>query len=127
MNAGLRTPLKDVRGLGSARAGTRHFIVQRTTAIALVPLSLWFVWLALSLVHLDYVAARALIAQPCNAVLMIAFLVAGFWHAQLGVQVVIEDYVHGSLEMVFQLLVKLLAALGALVGVLAVVRIALGS
>ncbi|MBL8298975.1 MAG: succinate dehydrogenase, hydrophobic membrane anchor protein [Rhodanobacteraceae bacterium] len=124
----LRTPLKTVRGLGSARSGTRHFIVQRITAVALVPLSCWFVWLALSLVHLDYAGARALIAQPLHAVLMVAFVGSVFWHAQLGLQVVIEDYVHTpGLEIASQLAVKFLCVLGALASILAVVRIALGS
>jgi succinate dehydrogenase / fumarate reductase membrane anchor subunit len=124
----LRTPLKTVRGLGSARGGTHHFIVQRITAVALVPLSLWFVWIALSLVHLDYAGARALIAYPLNAVLLSAFVLAVFWHAQLGLQVVIEDYVHTpGLEIASQLAVKFLAVLGALASLLAIGRIAFGS
>ena len=124
----LRTPLKQVRGLGSARGGTHHFIVQRITAVALVPLSLWFVWLAVSLAQLDYAGARALVGQPVNAVLLLSFILAAFWHAQLGVQVVIEDYVHTPvLEISAQIAVKFLCALGALACILAVVRIALGS
>ena len=90
----LRTPLKRVRGLGSAKSGTHHFIVQRITALALVPLVLWTIWFALRLMHADYAQARALVHQPLNAVLAIAFVIALFWHAQLGVQVVLEDYVH---------------------------------
>lgn len=128
MSKHLRTPLKTVRGLGSARGGTHHFIVQRITAVALVPLSLWFVWLALSLIHLDYAGARALVAHPLNAVLLAAFVISVFWHAQLGLQVVIEDYVHTpGLEIASQLAVKFLCVLGALACILAVVRIALGS
>ena len=90
----LQTPLKRVRGLGSAKSGTHHFIVQRVTAVALVPLVLWIVYVALELLHADYAHARALVHQPFNAMLLIAFVVALFWHAQLGLQVVIEDYVH---------------------------------
>jgi succinate dehydrogenase / fumarate reductase, membrane anchor subunit len=124
----LRTPLKQVRGLGSSRGGTHHFIVQRITAVALVPLSLWFVWIALSLGQLDYAGARALVGHPVNAVLMVSFILAAFWHAQLGVQVVIEDYVTTpALEIASQIAVKFLCALGALACTLAVVRIALGS
>jgi len=123
----LRTPLKRVRGLGSAKSGTHHFIVQRVTAVALIPLVLWIIWLALALLHADYARARALVHTPFNALLLIAFLIAAFWHAQLGVQVVIEDYVHTRwLEVAAQLAVKFLCALGALASVLAVVRIALG-
>jgi len=127
MNTNLQTPLKRVRGLGSARSGTRHFIVQRVTAIALVPLTLWAIWLALMLLHADYAHARALVHQPLNAVLLIALVVAVFWHAQLGVQVVIEDYVHTRwLEVTAQLLVRFACLLGGLACVLAVIRIALG-
>jgi succinate dehydrogenase / fumarate reductase membrane anchor subunit len=128
MSADLRTPLKTVRGLGSAQGGTGHFVIQRITAVALAVLSLWFVWLCLALFHADYAAAHALAARPCNAVLLAAFVVALFWHAQLGLQVVIEDYVHTPwLEVALQILVKLLAVLGALASLFALVRIALGS
>lgn len=122
-----RTALKQARGLGSSKSGTHHFIIQRVTAVALVPLVLWIIYVALTLVHADYAQARALVHQPFNAVLLIAFVIATFWHAQLGLQVVIEDYVHtGWLEAASQILVKFLCWLGALAGVLAIVRIALG-
>ena len=128
MSAHLQTPLKRARGLGSAKSGSAHFIAQRITAAALALLGLWFLWLSLRLLHADFAAAHALVAQPLNAVLLVAFVIALFWHAQLGLQVVIEDYVHTPwLEVVLQLLVKFLALLGALACALAVVRIALGS
>jgi succinate dehydrogenase / fumarate reductase membrane anchor subunit len=128
MSIDLRTPLKRVRGLGAARNGTHHFIVQRLTSIALVPLAIWFVCLSASLLRLDYVAARALVAQPGNAVLMIVFVIALFWHAQLGLQVVIEDYVHTRwMEFTLQIAVKFAAVVAAVAGVLAVLRIALGT
>jgi succinate dehydrogenase / fumarate reductase membrane anchor subunit len=128
MSAELRTPLKIALGLGSAKSGVHHFMVQRVTAVALVPLSLWLVWIVLEMLRLDYAAARALIAQPWNAVLTIAFVIASFWHAQLGLQVVIEDYVHTKgLGLALQIAVKFLCFLGAAASVLAVVRIALGS
>jgi succinate dehydrogenase / fumarate reductase membrane anchor subunit len=127
MSAQLRTPIKIARGLGSARTGAHHFMVQRITAVALIGLGLWFVWIVLSMLHMDYAAAHALLAQPFNAVLMIAFVVAAFWHAQLGLQVVIEDYVHNrGLELTLQIAVKFLCFLGAAASVLAVIRIALG-
>ena len=119
----LRTPLKTVRGLGSARGGTHHFVVQRITAVALVPLALWFVWIALSLIHLDYAGARALIAHPCNALLLAAFVLAVFWHARLGLQVVVEDYVHGAAEIALQVAIKLIYALAAIAALLAIGRI----
>jgi succinate dehydrogenase / fumarate reductase membrane anchor subunit len=123
----LRTPLKKAIGLGSAKHGVHHFIVQRITAVALMLLGLWFIWLVLKLLHLDYAGAHALVAQPLNAVLMLAFVVAVFWHAQLGLQVVIEDYVHThGLQLLLQIAVKFLCFLGAAASVLAVIRIALG-
>jgi succinate dehydrogenase / fumarate reductase membrane anchor subunit len=128
MSAELRTPLKIAVGLGSAKSGVHHFMVQRVTAVALAGLVLWVVWIVLEMLHLDYAAARALIARPWNAVLTIAFVVSSFWHAQLGLQVVIEDYVHAKgLELLMQIAVKFLCFLGAAASVLAVVRIAHGS
>jgi succinate dehydrogenase / fumarate reductase membrane anchor subunit len=128
MSAEFRTPMKIARGLGSARSGAHHFMAQRITAVALVVLGLWVVWIALAMLHMDYAAARALIGKPWNAVLMIAFLIASFWHAQLGLQVIIEDYVHAKgTELTLQILVKFASFLGAAASVLAVVRIALGS
>ena len=127
MNDGkFRTPLKGAIGLGSAKQGLHHFVVQRITAVALLLLVPWFVWTALRLLHLDYAGAHALVAQPCNAILLIAFVVAVFWHAQLGLQVVLEDYIHHSLlALVLQTGVKFIAVLGALVSIFAVARIAL--
>lgn len=128
MSDALRTPMKVAQGLGSARSGAHHFMVQRITAVALIGLGMWFVWIVLAMLHMDYAAAHALIARPLNAVLMIAFLVALFWHAQLGLQVVVEDYVHApGLELALQIAIKFLCFLGAAASVLAVIRIALGS
>ena len=122
----LQTPLKRVTGLGSAKAGTHHFVVQRITAIALVPLVLWIIYVAVALVHTDYAHARAMLHHPFTAVWLVAFLVAALWHAQLGLQVVIEDYVHTRwLETLSQLAVKFVCVIVALAGVIAVVRIAL--
>ncbi len=122
----LRNPLKVARGLGSAHSGVHHWWVQRVTAAALVILGAWFVVLVLSLLGADYATARATLMQPWNALLMIAFLLAMFWHAALGLQVVIEDYVHTRWKEVVALVaVYFLAVLGALASVLAVLRIAL--
>ena len=121
-----RNPLKTARGLGSSHSGVSHWWVQRVTAAALVGLGIWFVILVLSLLGADFETARARIAEPWNALLMIAFLVAMFWHAALGLQVVIEDYVHTRWrEVVARVAVYFLAFLGAFAAVLAVLRIAL--
>ncbi len=124
----MRTPIKNARGLGSAKDGVHHFIIQRITAIALLFLAIYLVVLLLGLVGSNYAGARADVANPCNAVLLIAFLVAMFWHGQLGMQVVIEDYVHTPwLAMTCQLIVRFVCVLAALASVFAVVRIALGA
>lgn len=121
-----RHPFKTARGLGSAHAGVHHWWVQRVTAAALVVLGIWFVILVLGLLGADYATARTTLAQPWNALLMIAFLLAMFWHAALGLQVVIEDYVHTRWKEVFAVVaVYFLAVIGALASVLAVLRIAL--
>jgi len=123
----LRTPLKKALGLGSAKAGVHHFVVQRVTAVALVLLGAWFVWTVLRLIHLDHAAAHALVAAPWNATLLIAFIVAVFWHAQLGLQVVVEDYVHTrGTQLLLQLAIRFLCFLGAAASALAVLKIALG-
>ena len=123
-----RHPIKNAIGLGSAKDGVHHFMVQRVTAVALLGLSVYVVYLLISLVGSDYSTARAVVAHPCNAILLIAFLMATFWHGQLGMQVVIEDYVHAPLlALTSQLVVKFVCALAALASILAVVRIALGA
>ena len=126
--ANLRTPLKQVRGLGSAKSGTHHFIVQRVTGLALVFILAWAVYLALSLVHsADYVHARELLSGTFSATAMVAFIVAAFWHAQLGLQVVIEDYVHTPwIETALQIVVKFACAGAALIAVVAIIRISIG-
>ena len=128
MNSRYRTPLKVAKGLGSAKEGTGHFLVQRLTAIALVFLACWFLYFVVGLMHADYLTASDAVARPWNATLLIAFLAAMFWHAQLGMQVIIEDYVHShGLALAAQIAVRFICILGALASVFAVVRIALGS
>lgn len=124
----LRNPLKRARGLGSAQSGVGHWWTQRVTAVALVVLGLWFVATVLSLLHADYATAKATVAKPWNALLLILFVVTMFWHAVLGLQVVVEDYVHTRWkEVVLRVAIKFLAVLGALAGVLSVLRVALGA
>lgn len=128
MKPSMRNPLKRARGMGSAQFGVGHWWQQRVTAIALVVLVLWLVYTLLGLVHADYATARTVIARPFNAVLLMAFSIAVFWHAALGLQVVIEDYVHTRWkEVLLLVLIKFAAVLGVLASVLAVLRIALAS
>ncbi|MEO6800251.1 MAG: succinate dehydrogenase, hydrophobic membrane anchor protein [Rhodanobacter sp.] len=121
-----RNPMKVARGLGSSQSGVTHWWTQRVTAAALVLLGIWFVVTVLSLLHADYATARATVAKPWNALLLVAFVVTMFWHAVLGLQVVVEDYVHTRWkEVVLMVAIKFLAVLGTFAGVLAVLRIAL--
>lgn len=89
----MRTPLKRVRGLGSAKAGVHHWWNQRLSAVAMIPLMLWAIFTVATLPSLTYTDALMTVQHPVNATLLILFLAAGFWHASLGLQVVIEDYV----------------------------------
>jgi succinate dehydrogenase / fumarate reductase, membrane anchor subunit len=120
----LRHPLALARGLGSAKDGVGHWWVQRLTAMALLLLTPWFAWLVLGLIGADHFTVRQTLAQPLNASLLLAFVLSLFWHAQLGLQVVIEDYVHGWLEIALQVAVKFAYAFGALASAIAIGRIA---
>jgi len=123
----LRTPLARARGLGSAKEGTQHWWGQRVTAIALVPLTLWFVISLMSVATADYATVTAWIGQPLNGIFLLLFLLVLFYHAYLGMQVVIEDYVHNEVVKLTSILVmKFVLALLAVAAVIAVVRIVLG-
>lgn len=124
----LRDPMAVARGLGSAKGGIQHWWLQRVTAIALAVLFPWFVWLALSLLGANLDEARSALAQPLTATLLLAFVIALFWHAKLGLQVVIEDYVHTHWqELALQIVVNFACFLGALAAIVAIGRIAFGS
>ena len=92
----LRSPLGRARGLGSAKEGTAHWWAQRVTAVALVPLTLWFVGNVIALAGAPRIDVLAWLASPVVAVLMLLLVAAVFRHAQLGMQVVVEDYVHAE-------------------------------
>ncbi len=121
----MRSQLGRVRGLGTARSGTHHWWAERVTAIALVPLTLWFVYAALHLMGLPRAAAAHWAGNPINAALLAALVLATFHHGALGLQVVIEDYIHVErTRMAMLLLVKGLAALLALIALFAVLKLA---
>jgi succinate dehydrogenase / fumarate reductase membrane anchor subunit len=123
----LRSPLARARGLGSAKEGVNHWWAQRVTAIALVPLALWFVISLLAAVGADHATVVNWIGHPVNTVLMVALLVAMFYHSYLGLQVVIEDYVHTEgVKLAALLIVKFLVILLGAACALAVLRIAFG-
>ena len=89
-----RTPLGRARGLGSAKQGTGHWLAQRFTAVALIPLTLWFVISVMIYMRADYVTVLSWLHSPVVAVLLVLLVATLYYHAYLGLQTVIEDYVH---------------------------------
>ncbi|MFL6585882.1 MAG: succinate dehydrogenase, hydrophobic membrane anchor protein [Luteimonas sp.] len=121
-----RTPVGRARGLGSGKTGTDHFWWLRVTSVALIPLFAWFVGTLVSLAGADLATVQTVLARPFNAVAFALFVVSTFWHAKLGLQVVIEDYIHQrGLEIGLQILVTFACAAGALASLYAIARIAL--
>ena len=118
------TDRKRARGLGSAKSGTAHFWEQRLSAVALVVLTPLFVLPLAYNMGDSFEAVRAAYAHPVNAIVGVAFFVTAFLHFFQGVQVVIEDYVHGRWEIVLIITMRLVSALFALIGAFAVLKIA---
>jgi succinate dehydrogenase / fumarate reductase membrane anchor subunit len=123
-----QTSIGRVRGLGAARAGTEHFKLQRLTAIANVVLVLWLVFSLAALPGTGYEDVRAWLGRPLPAILMILLVISVVYHARLGVQVVIEDYVHHEGARVASLAALTLAAVALAVAcIIAVLNVMLGS
>lgn len=124
----LRSPLARVMGLGSAKEGVNHWWSQRLTSIALVPLGLWFVYSIVSLLPADHNAAVAWLRSPFQAGLLVLFSVTVFWHAFLGLQVVIEDYIHTEwFKLTLLVSLKMILALLVTINVVMILRISLGT
>ena len=124
----LRSSIGRVRGLGAAREGVGHWKSQRLTAIANVLLVLWFLFSAMALAGSDYIGYRAWLASPLTATLMILLVVSVFYHARLGVQVVIEDYVHHEGARIASLAAVTLVIFGLAVAcIVAVLKVSIGS
>jgi succinate dehydrogenase / fumarate reductase membrane anchor subunit len=122
----MRSSLGRARGLGSARAGSHHWWAQRLTAIALVPLTLWFIFAVIHLSGASHQAVIDWLSAPLTMGLMLALIVATFHHMQLGLQVVIEDYVHDErAKLASVLLIKAVSVMMALVGIVSVLKIGL--
>ena len=124
---GAGTDLGRVRGLGSAKEGAHHWWLQRVTAIANLVLLLWFIFSLVRLPSLDYASVVLWLRQPVTAVPMLLLIVSVFWHLRLGVQVMIEDYVHGASKVVAMLALNFYVLAGAAAAVFAVLKIALGA
>ena len=124
----LQSPLGKVRGLGSAGNGVHHWWVQRLTSVALVPLGIWLLVSLMSLPSLDFVTLVSWISGSWTASLLSLFVILASWHSSLGIQVIIEDYVHDhGLKTVGLVLSGFIHAVLAAGGVFAVLRIAFGS
>lgn len=123
----LRSPIGKVRGLGSAKSGTHHFWIQRVSAVALVPLVLWLVASLICLTGAGRDEVLDWLSNPLPAILMILLVVAGFYHLKLGIQVILEDYVHGEgAKLVTSLLNTFVCFAGGAISVFAVLKIAFG-
>ena len=122
----LRHPLAKAKGLGASGGGSHHWWLQRTSALMLIPLSLWFVFSVLQRISDGQQALIAWIEQPLVSLALIVYLIFMFFHGQLGLQVVVEDYVHSErLKMVSLLLVKGVMVIAGAAAIFAVLRIAL--
>jgi succinate dehydrogenase / fumarate reductase membrane anchor subunit len=123
-----KSPMARVSGLGSANSGVHHWLSQKITALANIPLVLWAVWSAMTLAGAgaSYDTVRAFFAQPVHAILMLLFLLSVFYHAALGLQVVIEDYVHcEKLKMISLIAIKLAVFALSVASVFSVLKLAL--
>jgi succinate dehydrogenase / fumarate reductase membrane anchor subunit len=121
-----RTPLSRARGLGSAKEGVHHWWMQRVTAIALIPLVMWFAISLVMLTGADFAVVRAWIGSPLVMVLLTLTIGVGLYHGQLGLQVVWEDYTDGALRVFLILFTKFIAVLFGLGAILAIMRIGFG-
>ena len=121
----MQTPLHKVQGFGSSHSGTGHFWQERITSVALIPLTLWFGFSVLGLVNASEVAAIGFLSHPWNFILMACFVIVTLYHVKLGLQVVIDDYVHTPGTKIFLLLlVRLIVILVGAASLWALLQIA---
>jgi len=123
----LRSPLSRVLGAGSAKEGTDHWWMQRVTAIGLLILGLWFLISITGLDRFSEAAVHAWVASPFNATMLLLMSITLAWHSMLGIQIVIEDYLHGpGLKVVAIILSKFVHVFLGVAAVLAILKVALG-
>ncbi len=124
----METPLKRVRGLGSAHSGTGHFWKQRATALAGIPLTIAFLVIVLSTVGKDFATVKATLAHPLVSILMLLFVLSSVIHMRIGMQVVIEDYVHEEGPKVLLLMLNTFFAIAVgLASAFAILKLAFGA
>jgi succinate dehydrogenase / fumarate reductase membrane anchor subunit len=121
----MRSPLARASGLGSAKEGVEHWWRERLTAVALIPPALWFIASMIAHAGSDYVALIAWLRMPSSTLMMVLLLVALFYHTALGLQVIIEDYVHSSVKLLALIIMRLSCFTVAAAGVLAILRVTL--
>ncbi|MGI9305108.1 MAG: succinate dehydrogenase, hydrophobic membrane anchor protein [Gammaproteobacteria bacterium] len=120
----LRTPLSQARGLGAAKEGASHWWHQRLTALALVPLVLWFAFAVASIGHADHATLTAWVGSPFVTVLLILLIGSGCYHMQLGMQVILEDYIHTEwLKLSSVIASNFASVLLAVIGIVSVLKI----
>jgi succinate dehydrogenase / fumarate reductase membrane anchor subunit len=122
----MRSPLAWAMGLGSAKGGVEHWWMERVSAVAFLPLSLWFVASIIAHTGSNYPSFIAWLRAPLVSILMILLLIALFYHTALGLQVVIEDYVHSGFKFAALVAIRLACLALAIAGIFAVLRIAFG-
>jgi succinate dehydrogenase / fumarate reductase, membrane anchor subunit len=123
----IRTPLARVRHLGSAKSGTRHFWQQRVSSVALIPLTVAFVVLVISLLGRNHAAVVQILGSPLVAVLMLLFVIASVYHMWLGMQVIVEDYVHAELPKMLTLMANTFFSFAVgTAGVFAILKLSFG-
>lgn len=124
----MRNPLATARGHGSAKSGVHHWYAQRASAVLLIVLIAWLIYAMVRLAGADYATAAGFIAHPVHAAFLILLIVAMLYHAMLGLQVVIEDYVHKPvLEGTLHFITRALAFFGMALGIIYVLKLALGA
>jgi len=125
--ANMRTPLSRVRGLGSAKKGTEHFWMQRVTALANIPLTLFLVGTLVVHAGSDYTTMTAFLGNPVVGVIMLLLILSATHHMRLGLQVVIEDYIHGEASKLLAIIANQFFALTvAIACALAVIKLVIG-
>ena len=123
-----RSPLSVAKGHGSAKSGTHHYWMQRVTAVALIPLVIWFCFSLAMMPEATYETVVDWMKSPFNSVMLILCMVASFYHLSLGLQVILEDYVSNKhINMVSMLVMKLACFFFASLGIFSVIKIAVGS
>jgi succinate dehydrogenase / fumarate reductase membrane anchor subunit len=120
----MRSPLARAMGLGSAKEGVEHWWAERVSAVALVPLTLWFVASIIAQTGSDYATFIAWLRMPTTSMMMISLLVALFYHTALGLQVVIEDYGHAGTKFTVLVIMRLSCSGLTIAGIVATLRIA---